>query len=79
MSDMKDYLGMGLILYGIIVCLFPDEWLPFTDVRLVANCVILGLYFMVGVWWIANGSLPDFFYWVFAAGITVVVTFGYAR
>jgi len=76
---MKDYLGLGLVVYGLIVLFMPDRWIPFGDPRLIANCVILGLYAMASAWWIASGSWPDFFYWTFAAGITFVVTFGYSR
>jgi hypothetical protein len=79
MNDMKHWLGLALVVYGITVLLFPERWLPFQDPRLVANCVIVGLYAIVGVWWIVTGSWPDFFYWLFALGITVTVTFGYAR
>jgi len=76
---MKDYLGVSIIIYGVLVFWIPSNWLPFSDPRLVANCVILGIYFIVGCWWLSNNSNADFLYWLFAAGITAVVTFGYAR
>ena len=43
------------------------------------NYFILSIYGCAALWWLLHGSYVDCFYWVFAAGITATVTFGYAR
>lgn len=69
---MKSLLSLTLILFGVGVYFFPE------DPRLM-NYVIMGLYTISALWWLAHLSLPDFCYWVSAFAITATVTFGYTR
>ena len=41
------------------------------------NYLIMVLYVINAFWWLWHGSRTDFFYWIFADGITATVTFGY--
>ena len=43
------------------------------------NYVIMALYTLNALWWLAHGSRVDFLYWCGALWITAVVTFGYNR
>lgn len=43
------------------------------------NYVIMTLYGLNALWWLAHGSRVDTCYWLSALAITATVTFGYDR
>jgi hypothetical protein len=43
------------------------------------NVWIMANYIGASIWWLSHGSRADALYWLFACGITGVVTFGYPR
>lgn len=43
------------------------------------NVIIMGLYTINVMWWLAHGKPWDAGYWAAAFAITFVVTFGYGR
>lgn len=45
----------------------------------VFNVVIMSLYCLAAGWWAFHGKWADSLYWLFALGITSVVTWGYQR
>lgn len=47
--------------------------------KLAWNCWIIVNYLGAACWWTWHGRPWDVAYWVAAASITIVVTFGYAH
>lgn len=69
---MRYLFGTSLVIWGL-VCMFvlPDA-LP----NKFMNYVILGTYILAVTWWLYLVHPWWVGYWVFAFGITAVVTFG---
>jgi hypothetical protein len=68
----QQLLAWTLILFGISVF-----WLP-PGPKLM-NCCIMVIYAITAIWWATENSWADVFYWIFAGGLTAIVTFGYDR
>ena len=47
--------------------------------KLAWNIWIMANYAGAAAWWLWHGRLADVCYWLFAMGITAVVTFGYTH
>ena len=45
----------------------------------VFNVAIMVMYGLAAAAWAWHGKWPDALYWLFALGLTAVVTFGYER
>jgi hypothetical protein len=45
----------------------------------IFNYIIMALYVINAGWWQYRGKTADALYWLFAFGITAVVTWGYKR
>ena len=68
----KHIVAIFLLMAGTALFFLPDH------IKLM-NCVILTLYLVCAAWWLYNNKPWDAAYWMSAACITFVVTFGYQR